>query len=56
MNRASSDAYAMYHDVPLTAIGASAVAVIRDTIVIGPVDIWGDDQKRAAIITGIKAV
>jgi hypothetical protein len=32
------------------------VAVIRDTIVIGPVDICDDDPKRPAIITGINAV
>jgi len=56
INNAKREAYATYHWLPLTAIGAKAVAVIRETIVIGPVDIWGEDQKRAAMITGIQAV
>lgn len=50
------DAYIIYHSKPDEAIGARAVAVIKDTIVTGPVDICGDDPKRAATITGIKAV
>ena len=45
----------MYQELPLLAIGASAVAVISDTIVIGQVDICGEDQKSAATITGINA-
>jgi hypothetical protein len=39
MNRASKEAYIIYHSVQLIAIGAKAVAVISDTIVTGQVDI-----------------
>lgn len=56
VKNASKDAKAIYHSVPLVAMGESTVAVISDTIVTGPVDICGDDPKSAAIITGIQAV
>lgn len=56
INSAKREAYAIYHSVPLTAIGASAVAVMSEMMVMGHVDICGDDPKRAAMITGIKAV
>jgi len=46
----------MYQAVQLIAIGASAVAVISDTIVTGPVDICLLEPNNAAIMTGIKAV
>jgi hypothetical protein len=46
----------MYHSILALAIGASAVAVISDTIVIGQVDICDEEPKRPAIITGINAV
>jgi len=38
------------------AIGARAVAVIRETMVTGQVDICLLEPKSAPIITGIKAV
>lgn len=56
MKNAIRDAYATYHSIHADATGAKAVAVMSETIVTGHVDIWGDEPKRAAIITGINAV
>ena len=56
VKNARSDANAIYHSDQLVAIGARIVAVMSETIVTGPVDIWGDEPKSAAIMTGIQAV